>query len=908
MIGYDNDKSESLPEPVDDHPEENSSIENNLPDNDEQTLPIAAESSNNHYIPADISRETDHNSTRGILTTEEQYQILKICTGIKIAHLNCSSLTKNIDEIRILLERTHIDVLTLSETHLSNFIEDSEISCDGYFIVRRDRDRAGGGVATYIREDLNFIVRDELSVNDLETIAIEVKRPFSRSMIIINWYRPPSSNVAVIHAFEQMLEKLDFSSSECIILGDMNCDVVKVDMASHTKHLCEIMDRFNFKQLITSPTRVTNSTSSLIDLIWTNEQEKIGKASVIETALSDHYLVYCTVGKRPMSKENEHRYKVGRNMSKVNTAKLKGDAAVVTWEEVESKDDVVGAYDLFEKKLLCLLDKHAPVRKSRIKKKESPWINNEILMLIRQRNEQKKKAKKSSALDDWKSYKHLRNKVTACIRLAKKDYVTNSINECNGQTGDIWKSLKCLMPQKQKSVKISHIEKDGHEIDDKSEIANSFNNHFINIGRKIQRSVAPPVDDYQNENQGKLHFPKCASNFRFNAVNEQQVLNVINDLKEKKACGPDSIPVILWKIIAEYILKPFTYIINLSFKQGISPSEWKKSRVIPVFKSGNKSDMNNYRPISILSVAAKIVEKLAFDQLYTYVDQKGILSRFQCGFRPKHSTNTALFNVTEDWLEFLDKGYFVGVVTLDLQKAFDTVDHSILLCKLRLIGADDLSMKWFSSYLTNRMQYTCVNGAESSSQRMHCGISQGSNLGPLLFIIYINDLSSCLRNCKTSLYADDTCLYYASPNPHTLTESLNTDLLSIEAWLKRNRLALNVKKCEFLLIGTKKRLKSAVVEDVIIQNVPINRVTHLKYLGVVIDQHLDWAKHIECIGKKISKDIHLMKRIRPYITQQTALIFYKSVIQSRFDYCSAIWGNAGKGSLDKLQKITEQGT
>ena len=160
-----------------------------------------------------------------------------------------------------------------------------------------------------------------------------------------------------------------------------------------------------------------------------------------------------------------------------------------------------------------------------------------------------------------------------------------------------------------------------------------------------------------------------------------------------------------------------------------------------------------------------------------------------------------------------------------------------------------------------------------------------------------------LRNCKTSLYADDTCLYYASPNPHTLTESLNTDLLSIEAWLKRNRLALNVKKCEFLLIGTKKRLKSAVVEDVIIQNVPINRVTHLKYLGVVIDQHLDWAKHIECIGKKISKDIYLMKRIRPYITQQTALIFYKAVIQSRFDYCSAIWGNAGKGSLDKLQKL-----
>ena len=896
--------NQSLSESFD---EETSRFKYNSPDNsDDHVLLQAGESlsTEHNLIDNEYNGPADQN-TRLSSEIEEQFRTLSICKGVKIAHLNCSSLTKNIDEIRMIVKQTHLDILTLSETHLCDFIENSEISCEGYFIERRDRNRSGGGVVIYIKEDIDYTVRNDLFVQDLEMIIIEVKRPRTRSMFIVNWYRPPNANVANFQLFETVLERLDLTSRECIILGDMNCDVMKIDKPHHTKRLCEIMKRFNYKQLISSPTRVTKDTGTLIDLIWTNEPEKISRADVIETAFSDHYFVYCAVGKGNGYKENEHRYKVGRKMNKVNTEKLREDVAAISWEEVESIDDAVEAYDIFEKEMLRVIDKHAPVKKSRIKKKESPWITNDILILIRQRNVQKKKAKQSGLFEDWKHYKHLRNKVTACIRREKKNYVTNTINRSNGQSADIWQSLKCLMPKKVNSVKIPCIKKDKYNVTDKTEIADSFNNHFIDIGRKIQERVAISDDGCENKNilSEKLSFPKCTSTFRFEPVNEQQVLDVINNLKEKKACGPDNIPAAYWKIVADIIVKSFTHIIHLSFCQGVAPADWKRSRVIPIFKSGDKSDMNNYRPISILSVSSKIVEKLAFDQLYTYVDQKGILSRFQCGFRPKHSTATALFNVTEDWFESLDKGHFIGVVTLDLQKAFDTVDHLILLNKLRFIGADELSIKWFNSYLSNRMQHTCVNGFESSQQKMQCGIPQGSILGPLLFVIYINDLSSCLSKCKTSLYADDTCLYYASENPKSVTETLNADLLIIDAWLKRNKLALNVKKCEFLMIGTTRRLKSAEVPDVLIQNVPISRVTHCKYLGVLIDEHLDWVKHIEYLGKKIAKDIYLLKRIRPYVTKQTALTFYTSIIQSRFDYCSIIWGNAGKGCLDKLQKL-----
>ena len=845
--------------------------------------------------------ELDDTGEKSII--EEQFLTLNNCNGFKIAHLNCASLTKNIDEIRILLKRTNIDVLTLSETHLSDLFDDSEISCDGYSIERKDRNRAGGGVATYVREDINYIARSDFSVENLETVVIEIKRPYSRPVIIVNWYRPPNSNLAILQSFETLLERIDVLNSECIILGDMNCDLLKTDKAPYTKHLCQIMERYNFNQCITSPTRVTHNTSSIIDLIWTNERDKIGQASVIEISLSDHYLVYCTLGKTKGCKQNEHRHKVGRNMKKVDVEKLKEDVAALSWEVIQNMNSVIEAYDCFEKTLLSILDKHAPVRKKRIKKKESPWINNDVLLLIRQRNDQKKKAKQTGDSEDWKRYRELRNKVTACIRQAKKNYITRSINETNGKSGDIWKSLKCLMPQKHNSVKIPHIEIENNMIDEKIEIADCFNCHFINIGQTVQESIVTLDDHGQNDSHPVMHTVVPGDGFHFDLVNEEQVLNVIKNLKDKKACGPDNVPAEFWKIVMTYILKPLTYIINLSFEQGVVPLQWKMSRVTPVFKSGKKSDMNNYRPISILSAIAKIVEKLVFDQLYGYMDQNGIISCNQSGFRPKHSTMTSLLNVTEDWLDSLDKGNLVGVVTLDLKKAFDTVDHSILLNKLRLIGLNVMSLQWFSSYLANRMQYTCVNGVHSNSQNMQCGIPQGSNIGPLLFILFINDMPLCLKTCKISLYADDTCLYYASANHQILTESLNADLLLIDIWLKRNRLALNVPKCELLFIGTKKRLKNIIVPDVYIQNVPLKRVTHCKYLGIVIDEHLDWGKHIEYLSKKVLKDIYLLKRIRPYVTQQTALIFYKSVIQCKFDYCSAIWGNTGKGNLDSLQKL-----
>ena len=264
---------------------------------------------------------------------------------------------------------------------------------------------------------------------------------------------------------------------------------------------------------------------------------------------------------------------------------------------------------------------------------------------------------------------------------------------------------------------------------------------------------------------------------------------------------------------------------------------------------------------------------------------------------------SALLNVTESILDSLDKGNRVGIVALDLKKAFDTVDHDLLLNKLKKKGINGNVLKWFEDYLVGRRQCTVVNGIKSSFQSITCGIPQGSNIGPLLFVLYVDDLTNVLNHCKVSLYADDTCIYVENKNVNALVNNLNDDLSAINKWLGKNKLALNVKKCEFLLVGSRNRIRKIDVPDVCIGINVIKRVTKIRYLGIVLDEYLDWSKQADKLKQDVGKSLYLLKRIRPFISQQTALVFYKSLIQSKFEYCDVIWGNLGKVLNDHLQRL-----
>ena len=338
------------------------------------------------------------------------------------------------------------------------------------------------------------------------------------------------------------------------------------------------------------------------------------------------------------------------------------------------------------------------------------------------------------------------------------------------------------------------------------------------------------------------------------------------------------------------------------------PKSWKKGRVNPIYKgTGEKTDPGNYRPITILPVLSKNCERAVFDQLYDHIKHvKGKLYSCQSGFRPRYSTETSLLNITDDWFDAIDKGNVIGLVMLDLRKAFDTVHHEPLIDKLKLYDIDDKRMAWFKDYLLNRSHNVSVNGISSKQADSVCGIPQGSILEPLLFIIYINDLPNVVSGrTKVSMYADDTALYTVCKDVNDLNYTLDTDLENVSNWHMHNKLSLNVRKTEPLVLGSKQSLCRISEENI---NVHINgtkltRVKKCKHFGVIIDENLSWNNHVQhYIEKRVKLGLYCLNKARSLIPSKTLDVLYKSIIAPHFDYCNIILGTCNRSSFHKVQK------
>jgi retron-type reverse transcriptase len=305
------------------------------------------------------------------------------------------------------------------------------------------------------------------------------------------------------------------------------------------------------------------------------------------------------------------------------------------------------------------------------------------------------------------------------------------------------------------------------------------------------------------------------------------------------------------------IYESLLYIINLVLATGIFPDNLKQSRVTPIIKDGDKSECGNYRPISVILAIAKVLEMLISDQLALYLNDNNIIVKQQSGFQKYHSTETALLHVTDQYLFNMDKGILNGVLFLDLKKAFDTVDHQILLSKLKTYGIAGVALNLFKSYISNRIQKCTIQGIDSQPNKVTCGVPQGSNLGPLLFSIYINDLPNCLEETKASMFADDTNISASGSSLLEIQNKLNNDLSNVNTWLEANKLTLNAEKTEFMLIASKRKLKRfSGNPNITIGNYNIKEVKNKKVLGIVLDEELKWGEHIDVQCKKYLNLLH----------------------------------------------------
>ena len=815
--------------------------------------------------------------------------------GLKCIQLNIVSLIKNLDELKCILIENRVHVCALNETRLDSEIDNSEIEIPGYTIIRKDRNRNGGGVAIYIQNDIKYKVLEDRSFDDLEAILISIELKNSQPILFLNWYRPPSSGRDILDAYENVLMFMCSFNVHSLIMGDTNFDIYRKPALSHTKKYDQMNQTYGFYYVNTTKcTRVTSETSSLIDHMLSNQLDNIKSSGVLEVSMGDHFMNYM-VWKSHNVTTHFHNNVTFRKSNGTDWYAFREDMSKVNWKDIETCDDLNDAVEKWENMVLNVINKHMPWRTKRMRKTYSPWLNESIYNLIKQRDSAKKKAIAQKKEKFWKKYRELRNKVTSVIRKAKKRYYIEKLANCSDRN-ESWKILKSFLPNNKSSSNISCENSDNK--------ATQFNDHFAGVASELLRNQHIAEEEVTNGTVPKVNKAiPCQNTLTFTIVSENDVLNEIKKLKNKISVGVDGISVQVLKSFADILSKPITYLINRSITEGKVPKQWKIAKVIPLHKKGDRSDPDNYRPISLLPCTSKILERLVQSQLLRFLQENNILSSVQSGFRAKHSTVTALVKVLDDWMMAMDRGEYTGAIFVDLKKAFDTVDHKVLLKKLFDIGVRGLTLKWFENYLINRRIVTKVNNSISEEKHLTHGVPQGSILGPLLFCIFINDLPDIFKLSQVHLYADDTVIYFSHKNPNVVESALNTEMEVLDKWMCKNKLLINYTKTVSMLIGTRNLLADYNTLNVKIRNMILQKVKTTKYLGLHIDEELKWDIHINSMCQKISKLVGFLGRLRHIVNETSLNLIYKSVILPHFDYGDIVWQSAPKSFLSPLQKL-----
>ena len=450
------------------------------------------------------------------------------------------------------------------------------------------------------------------------------------------------------------------------------------------------------------------------------------------------------------------------------------------------------------------------------------------------------------------------------------------------------------------------LEHEGEKKFDSMSVSRIFNSFYTTVASKLVSKLPNPSGFFGTSasifRDYYLHKIGLRSNFCLSPVSSHFIRKELASLDTKKAVGLDDISSLFLRDGADCIIKPVSHIINLSITTETVPSSFKEAKVIPLFKKGSTLDPGNYRPVSILNVLSKILERAVHSQLSSYLEKRGLLFENQSGFRGGYSTDSCLIGLTDFIKGEIAKGNMVGMVLIDLQKAFDTVDHAILSEKLKSIGVS--STAWFDSYLENRRQCVEVSGTRSEFLPVTCGVPQGSILGPLLFLIYINDMNISLT-CKLSLYADDSALLFSHRDAKVIADRLSFELSSCKRWLVDNRLSLHVGKTESLLFGSKRRLKG-IDFRVLCDGAPVERKFTVKYLGVFLNDNINGSAHVSNLMKVCAGRLAFLYRQSSLLNQKCRQTLCSTLIQPYIDYCCSSWYCGLPSSLKERLNVIQR--
>ena len=824
---------------------------------------------------------------------------------ILIIHMNCRSIIKKIEELVLLIESLNPDIICLTETWYDKSVPKGFQIPPGYKIIRKDRTeefqnlhkkKGGGGVAILYKSQLNITIKETLTdkIEDILWVDVKAKQSFLLGVIYRPHYSLMLDDTQEESTLEMNIRKASEITSNIVITGDFNIDMRKKE-DNNTINLKNTYKSYCLKQWINKSTRFDRKTGNgtIIDHIWTTPEIK-PKATGTFIGLSDHLGTYIKINKNAI-KECPKSFIKYRDYKKYNAEdflkELQEEIKQSTLRKLITKKKTNEAMEEFVKILQTVANKHAPIRKvkRRFTKQKIPWMTEDLKEKITYKNE---------LLTDYLTTgsEYLKKRLDEEQKIIKKTkyrqkatYVKSEMDNAGKDSASLWKMYNYLTGRNQQSDK---TEPDYMT----QEKANNFNKYFCTIGEK----TAPPAQNYNNTITGEPQ-----SKFSFKEEPPENIKKIINGLKINTATGKDDIDIKLIKDANPIITPVLTDIINLGYETNTFPECMKFSIIVPIYKEGDINNIKNYRPIAILPAISKIIERSAANQLVKYLETNEIITKCQHAYRKQHGIITNLVEAINHIYREIDNKKYSAIVKMDLSKAFDCINHKILLNKLKNLGLQEDSLSWMASYLTNRPQCTKFLNYVSTEGISTSGVPQGSILGPLLFICYTNDFPKHLSSLSKVLsYADDTELLITASSKKELKENIETAIEHSQNWFKENSMKLNSDKTEILVFNTHNDLEN-ISFDVRHDNQMISLLPkkHIEILGILIDRDLNWTKQVNRVKRNSMNATRNVHRINHLLTREHRINMYNGIIKPNFDFGDVLWGGCLEKDSQSLQRI-----
>ena len=838
------------------------------------------------------------------------YEELRSLKHKAIAHLNIRSFPQNGAKLQDILTEVgnNLHIITLSEiwAFQGETFHDFQPPA---FELRGD---GWGGVAIMVKNGISFQKVNELSFikPHLETCTILTKIA-NRSRLITCLYRPPNSSlIDFYNEIQNLLSKKEdkFMDIDHDILGDYNHDLMTL---SRNSRLTQIIDQFNYDYSINRPTRISDSLK-IIDYFISNCNNNC-KFYILPCSISDHFLICKSLEgniKRPKTKQC-------RVYSEENTDTFKNLLLNEDWNDVRQEDQDDQKWERFFSKADRIFNTAFPIKTIRINYEvaDRPWCNDEILHDCETERKlflRMKKHRNNAVLKA--RYKDVKKALDKKIRIAKKAYLDSLFESNRKNIRKTWSIINQLTNKKQtKDRNIDKLIVNGNNVTEGKEMANHFNTFFAGIGTQLEQNIPDNQGRYNNYIRSYTQNKAGVPAFKFKRISLAETIKIGRTLKPKLSFGPDDIPSKVSKVMIMTIPAIYQSLINSSLASGNVYQRLKDADVVPIFKKGEKTCENNYRPISLITSTSKILEKVVCQQLRDHLNINNLYFPAQFGFRPKHSTTHALITCVGNIMKLLEQRKAVRSIYIDLTKAFDTVKHSILLDKLQVFGVKGTELEWFRNYLSGRRQRCRVNGQTSDWIPISIGVPQGSILGPLLFAIYINDLAEYIRTMDvengsdTHLFADDTEITVSHIDEEYLFHYTNRIIKIVQQWMEINKLTLNPAKTRTIKFSKKPSPTPCI------NNVPIIEVYHnnadtnermFKFLGFQLDEKLDFKSHTAYVINKLNGINWVLRKLRNQVSTKQKVMIYNALFRSNMEYGISVWARGS--NLERIEKLQKR--